>query len=247
MREPKTKKIYFTQETEDAIVLYNSLDFVNQSSRRSKLFEKQIYWPFKKIVESLIHRYKFYYFDSLRDIEQETIAHLVTKIDRYNPELNTKAFSYFSVVAKNYLIMANNKSYKYMKTHKYISAYSSVETNIINEKISAGFNKKEVSLDIADRYKNIINLLIDHLEDHIEELFRKKLDRDICTAIVEIMKRYENISTLHRKALYVLIREYTLSTTLSSVHISNVLKKINKIYENISKEYEESIMNLFLS
>jgi len=109
----------------------------------------------------------------LKDIEYETVTFLVTKIDRFNPELGTKAFSYFSVVAKNYLIMSNNKNYKQLKTHRNISTYEKSEMNYINEKISYKFNQIEVYNHNSERYQNIINELIIHLESNIDTIFKK--------------------------------------------------------------------------
>jgi hypothetical protein len=143
--------------------------------------------------------------------------------------------------------MANNKNYKKLKTHRNISTYKKSEMNYINEEISRKFNQIEINNKNSERYQNIINELIEYLEENLDNIFKKQRDKDICIAIIEILKIYDGISMLHKKAIYVLIREYLLLTKLSSVYISNVLKKIHIIYKNLSDEYIEYTDELFLS
>ena len=56
-RRPKSKN-YFTQDTEDAIVLYNS---TSSTDEKSKIYERRIHYPFFKLTENIIHTFKFYY------------------------------------------------------------------------------------------------------------------------------------------------------------------------------------------
>ena len=84
---------------------------------RNKLFSDTIYHPIRKIAENLIHTYKFYYFDvPTNQVIDEVVANMVINMHKYIQEKG-KAFSYFSVVAKNYLILHNNNNYKMGKIH----------------------------------------------------------------------------------------------------------------------------------
>ncbi len=65
-RRPKSKN-YFTQETEDAIVLYNG---TSDTDVKSKIYEKEIHYPFFKLTENIIHTFKFYH------TEQEGLKHI---------------------------------------------------------------------------------------------------------------------------------------------------------------------------
>jgi ribosome-associated toxin RatA of RatAB toxin-antitoxin module len=50
--------MYFTQETENAIIEYNNtLDF----EVRSKIYRDRIHYAFFKLTENIIHTFKFYY------------------------------------------------------------------------------------------------------------------------------------------------------------------------------------------
>ena len=54
--KPKTSGMYFTQETENAIIEYNNtLDF----DLRSKIYRERIHYAFFKLTENIIHTFKF--------------------------------------------------------------------------------------------------------------------------------------------------------------------------------------------
>ena len=110
----KKKNYYFTQETEDAIIRYN--DHPNPAVRNN-IYRENIEYAFDKLAENIIHTFKFYYFDVAPDeVKHEVVSFLVMNMHKFK-EGKGKAFSYFSVVAKNYLILNNNANYKRYKTH----------------------------------------------------------------------------------------------------------------------------------
>ena len=57
-RKPKTSRNYFTQETEDAIIAYNSTD---NYVERNRLFNEHINTSFHKLAENIINTFKFHY------------------------------------------------------------------------------------------------------------------------------------------------------------------------------------------
>ena len=59
-RKAKNKQ-YFTKETENAILLYNLLE---NDSDRNKVYDAYIKYPFDKLVENIIHTFKFYHFEN---------------------------------------------------------------------------------------------------------------------------------------------------------------------------------------
>ena len=77
-RKKAKSKNYFTQDTEDAIVLYNSL---SDSDEKSKIYERRIHYPFFKLTENIIHTFKFYYteVDDIEHLQHEVICFLYLK------------------------------------------------------------------------------------------------------------------------------------------------------------------------
>ena len=128
----KKRKVYFGMEVQDAIVRYNALDADTQSIERNKIYGQEIHKAFDKLAENIINTFKFTYFDyGFKDIKHETVAFMVINIHKYDHTKGSKAFSYFSVVCKNYLILHNNANYKKYKTHTGVEILNtkSVSTN----------------------------------------------------------------------------------------------------------------------
>ena len=168
-RSPKKPNIYFTQETEDAIVLYNSLE---DNIQKNILYTKKIHPAFYKLAEIMIHRFKFYNFDvSHEDVKHEVSTFLHEKINKYKAE-NGKAFSYFSIVAKNYLIAENNKNYYHYKRSHSIDAIDT-ERTIMNEV------KRN---DILEEKSDFIDIFSDVLEKNLAIIFTKNRDIQVTDA-----------------------------------------------------------------
>ena len=113
------KKLYFGMEVQDAIVRYNDTD---NTVLKNKIYQEEIHAAFMKLAENLIHTFKFYHFDyPSTDVQMEVVAFLVINMKKYQPDKG-RAFSYFSIVAKNWLILHNNGNYKKYKTHMKLDA-----------------------------------------------------------------------------------------------------------------------------
>ena len=107
-RKKSKKKPYFGVDVQNAIIKYNSLDQQKNQSERNIIYKNEIHAAFDKLAENIINTFKFTYFDyGFEDIKHETVAFMVMNIHKYDHTKGSKAFSYFSVVAKNYLILSN--------------------------------------------------------------------------------------------------------------------------------------------
>lgn len=95
---PKKKKKslnYFTEETEDAILLYNKTD---NPATKSKIYSKHIHYPFFKLTQNIIHTFKFYYteVDDLEHLQHEIIVYLLDRMDKYHhsKSVNDRLYKY---------------------------------------------------------------------------------------------------------------------------------------------------------
>ena len=106
----KKSKNYFTQDTEDAIVLYNNTE---DPEVRSKIYERDIHYAFFKLTENIIHTFKFYHTEvsNLEHLQHEIITFLLTKMHLFDPTKGAKAYSYFGTIVKRWLILYNTKNY----------------------------------------------------------------------------------------------------------------------------------------
>jgi len=81
----KTKKplgkVYFTQETEDAIIKYNKSD---DPEERENLYREFIQDPFDKLAENVINRFKFPYMEGTFDeVKSEVVSFLVINLHKF--------------------------------------------------------------------------------------------------------------------------------------------------------------------
>ena len=224
MPRKRKNKRYFTKITEIAINAYNNCD--NQHLK-NKIYNRFIHYPFDKLSENVIHTYKTYYFDDpYEDVKANVVAFLNEKIDRFNGD-NGRAFSYFTVVARNYLFNENNKNYERMKSRENIDAID-LNRNITNEVINKQI--QEEKSDFIDHY-------VDYIDEHLYDLFLKDRDRAIADSINELFRNRIDLYSYNKKALYILIRE---RTGVDTQYITKVINKMKSIYTELYYEYNQT-------
>ncbi len=222
----RTKKRYFTEDTDLAIKEY--LASSNQPER-DEIFKTRIHYPFYKLAENLIHTFKFYYteVDDLEDLKHEVICFLLEKLDYFKPERGTKAFSYFSIVGKNYLILYNNNNYAKKKIKA--DPLAADEDDGVLHQLGRDERKQEM--------KDFIDYLTDYIDKYMFKLFKKEDDLRVCDAINILFKRRENLEIFNKKALYIYIREMT---EVETPVITKVTKKLRNIYKELYTEYQRT-------
>ena len=211
---------YFTQATEDAIVLYNNTP---DSELRSRIYNDKIHYGFFKLTENIIHTFKFYYteVDNIEDLQHEVITFLLSKIHLFNPERGAKAYSYFGTIAKRYLILSNQKNYK--------KRIDTTGLESIEEDEKHSYTIDDSSHD--ERLSLFIDLYTDHCSKNIYEIFPKEYDAQIADAILELFRKRENLDIFNKKALYIYIRE------IIDVKTPKITKIANQLYDIFKQHY----------
>lgn len=228
----RKKNVYFTQDTEDAIVLYNN---TSDQILRNKIYTEKIHPALYKLAEIMMHRFKFYNFDvPYEDVKHEVIVFLHEKLHKYDQTTGFKAYSYFSIVAKNYLIAENNKNYYQFKKKDSVESID-IERNVINEVLRK---------DFIEEQKDFVDIFVEIIENYLQQLFPKYRDIQIAESVLYLFKSRENIENYNKKALYILIKE---RTNTKSQYITNVIKKIKCIYDALYSEYDNGTDILALS
>jgi hypothetical protein len=228
-KTPKLGRIYFTEETEKAIVKYNeSMDL----DERELIFTKYIHAPLDKMAENIINRFKFPYMDgSYEDIKAQVVAYLVMNLHKYTANKG-KAFSYFSIVAKNYLILNNNNFYKEEKRVVYLTDKED-DTHSVEELLVVDIQQNEIRSDLRD----FLELSIQYWNFNILRIFKKKRDIEIAYAIVRLMERIDRIENFNKKALYLMIREMT---DYKTSHITKVINKMKGVTFKQLNEFRQT-------
>ena len=217
----KKSKMYFGTPVQDAIIKYNAS---SNPAVKNEIYSEHINAAFNKLAENLIHTFKFYYFDyPLDEVKHEVVSFLIMNMHKYQAEKG-RAFSYFSVVGKNYLILHNNNNYKKMKTHDPISRLD-FKRNVFSE------NSKD---DVNEFNEEFVTQMLDYWDNNLTNIFRRQKDILVADSVLELFRKRKNIENFNKKALYIMIREMTSSNTQ---HITRVINQMKKYYTNMFAEF----------
>ena len=213
-RKPKDK-IYFGTPAQDAIVEYNK---TKDPIKRSRIYEERIKYPFEKLAENVLNTFKFSYFDvPKRDIQMEVVSTMVEKMHMYK-EGKGRAFSYFTIIAKNHLILKNNGNFKRWKQNALIS------------EMPESWNPENdfYETEEASEFREFNDIMLEYWDKHLATVFNKKRDIQIADAVLELFRRSQYIENFNKKHLYLLIREMTDCKTHYITKVVNIMKQHQK-------------------
>ena len=221
-KRKKKSKIYFGTPVQNAIIRYNNSD---SPVIKNRIYKEHIQFAFNKLAENLIHTFKFYYFDyPIEEVKHEVVAFLVMQMPKYNQEKG-RAFSYFSVVGKNWLILHNNNNYKKMKIHDQVAVLD-YKRNVTSEQ----------STDDNDNFNiEFVSQMLEYWDNNITNIFRRQKDILVADSVLELFRRRRNIENFNKKALYIMIREMTGSNTQ---HITRVINQMKNHYRSMLEEFQ---------
>ena len=219
----KKSKMYFGTPAQEAIIEYNK---EKDPAKRDEIYRTRIKYPFEKLAENVLNTFKFTYFDvPKKDIQMEVVSTMVEKMHMFK-EGKGKAFSYFTIIAKNHLILKNNGNYKRWKQNSLLSEMPPTwnpENDFYHEQEN-------------NEMKQFKNLMLEYWDKNLTVVFTKKRDIQIADAVLELFRRSEHIENFNKKHLYLLIREMTDVKTHYITKVVNVMKTHQK---KILNEYLE--------
>ena len=226
MPRPRTQKIYFGEDQEKAVVNY--LESTDETEK-NKIFNEYLRDPLITMVESIIRRYKLYRKDmDFNEIHTDTMSFLITKINKFDHTKNTKAYSYFGTICKNYLMGAIQKDTK--EQNRQVS-YDDISSDIED--------RKDLSYVIDEHiidYQSVIIKLTISLENFIEKENLTENEQKLGYALLEIFSNFDKIfqvgdgNKFNKNLILLSLREMT---SLSTKEIRVSLKRFKKMYDGI--------------
>ena len=227
MPRKRTQKIYFGEDQEKAVVDYLES---NDEAEKNKIFNEYLREPLIIMVESIIRRYKLYRKDmEFEEIHTDTMSFLITKINKFDHTKNTKAYSYFGTICKNYLMGAIQKDTK--EQNRQVS-YDDISSDFEDSK-DLSYVIDEFVID----YSSVITKLTIDLENFIEK--EKNItdnERKLGYALLEIFSNFDKIfqvgdgNKFNKNLILLSLREMT---SLSTKEIRVSLKRYKKLYDGI--------------
>jgi hypothetical protein len=215
---------YFTHITEMAINAYNNSD---DGVLKNKIYNRFIKYPLDKLAENVIHTYKTYYFDEpYEDVKASVVAFLNEKMHKFKGDRG-KAFSYFTVIARNFLFNENNANYAKMKVHEKLDAVDLVR-NVPNETHQQDYMQE--ASDFMDFY-------VDYIDTNLDKIFLRDRDRKVADSVNELFRTRKDLYSYNKKALYILIRD---RTGVNTQYITKVIGKMKVMFAELNTDYTKT-------
>ncbi len=226
MRKTRRPSVhYFTKFHEDAIIQYVASQ---DRKERESLYITHIAPVLSEMVNKIIYTYKFTTLPNVDCLKDECKVWLVTVLDKFSPDKGFKAFSYFSVITKNWFIhrvkkcaVQNKKEMIYDELpHEIEQQYMAISNDYVEDK-----DKDEFWLELKEE--------IEYWASQKEEL--KPNEELVLNAIIVLMENVHDIEIFNRKACYLYIRELT---NLSSKQIVPHLSKLKERYMEFCSDWD---------
>lgn len=219
--------LYFHAGTQEAIVLYQNTE---EEDQRHIIYVKDILPAFDKLVENLIFIHGFtraFGAGSYESLKADCVSFLYESLHKWDPERGTKAFSYFNVVAKNWLIIKAKKRQKNNRRHVSIDDHDSlrrVDLEIIENYQAIPAQDDEMIK--RERSQEILKML-----HEIKGRLTSENELSCITAIIVIFESVDQLDFLNKRALFVYMRDLS---NLNPKQLSIAMSSIRKHYKALS-------------
>lgn len=226
-RTPNPLRMYFHAGTQAAIVLYQQTP---DRKAREKIYVKDIMPAYVKLVENLINIHKFTSLhDSFDDLKNDCVNFLFETICKFDPNRGTNAFSYFNVVAKNWLIIRTKQ--KAQRSRRSVSlddpdALNANELRILEDHCTVG--AQDVVLENADTAKGIVEML-----HEIRAKSKSENELIAINCIITIFENIDDVDILNKTAVLLYMRELS---GLSPKQLTTSLQNIKRNYKMLKED-----------
>ncbi len=227
-RKPKTNN-YFDEREENAVKLFLVTD---SEYERNKIYNEFLRQPLDKMISSIIRRYKLYRKDmNYEEIHNDTHSFLMTKIEKFKPSKEKKAYSYFGTICKNYLMGQIMKDQKEM--NRKIS-YEDISSDLSNNvKMSYEIDNDDYTTEF------IIKRFLEKLKNTLDNEITTDPEHKLGSAIYDLFENYGTIfpdTNNNKFNKNIILFELREMTNLSTKEIRTSLKKYKRIYFELVQE-----------
>jgi predicted SprT family Zn-dependent metalloprotease len=225
-RKPKKEKIYFGERQELAVKDFLIADSFEE---KNKIYNDFLRHPIDKMISSIIRTYKLYRKDvEFEEIHHDTHSFLMTKIDKFKPSKEKKAYSYFGTICKHYLMGQIQKDQK--ETNRKVS-YEDISSDLENDE-NLSYNIDNESIEADD----VIKRFLKELDEVFKQNTLNENEIKLGEALYEIFENYDKIfistsnNKFNKNIILLSLREMT---NLSTKEIRSSLKKFKFLYVNM--------------
>jgi hypothetical protein len=229
IKKKTKKKPYFGKDAHNAIVKYQNNDCREE---KNKIYYEEIKPSFEKLAENLIFIHGFS--SSKEDfhiIKSDCVSFLYEILEKFDPSKGSKAFSYFNICAKHYLIIQSKKKSKNRNRNVSIDDenLNSLEKEMI-ENYQVIPSQEDIIILREDKstLKEILSLIDIRCSNKNEKLCAK--------AIIAVFEKIEELDFLNKRAIFVYLRELS---GLNAKQLSIAMSNLRKYYREIVKSNDK--------
>jgi hypothetical protein len=184
---------------------------------------------FNEMVDKITYTYKFTTLPNIEVLKDECKIWLTTILDKFDPEKGSKAFSYFSVITKNWFIHKVKKNSKNLKKEVNFD-------DVVGELEQTHLSEENSYLDRCIKYEFWQSLMKEL--DIWEKQNLKENEKKVLNAIIDLFDNVDELEIFNKKAIYMHIRELT---NLNTKQVVNNLNRLREKYRNFKKDYNRDI------
>ena len=222
-RSKSKKNYYFTQVHEDAIIKYCNTE---DRELREKLYGELIQPAFNQMVDKIIYTYRFTTLPNIDYLKDDCKVWLTTILNKYDPNKGSKAFSYFSVVTKNWFIHKVKRTQKRNATEVFMEdMLNQLEEDLISAEPT--YEEKRTDLEFWESLNGEI--------DTWNSFMLKENEKKVLMAVRILLDSADTIEIFNKKAIYLYLREIT---GLNTKQVVNNLNKLRKRYRVFKGKWE---------
>jgi hypothetical protein len=162
-------------------------------------------------------------------LREDCKSWLTTILDKYDPSNGSKAFSYFSVITKNWFI---HKVKKTAEQNKRETLYDDIH-NLSEHETLIVENPYEETIEKIEFWNAFWVEIEDWESDELKEN-----EKRVIQAIKIILSEPDAIEIFNKKAIYLYLREIT---GLNTKQIVNNLNKIRTRYKGFKNDWDKGM------
>ena len=222
----KNRTLYFSEDTQKAIVAFQECE--NEKEKHA-IYESKIMPAFDKLAENLILIYGFGRNERFEVLKSDCVSFCYETIPKFNESKGTKAFSYFNVVAKNWLILNSRRRGRQVNGHLSISDHEYMNANdkatIAQFQVAPSPDDEMIEKELRGEIMEVLFIIKDKVD--------KKNDIACIDAIIRVFEMLDQLDFLNKRAIFVYVREIS---GLNSKQLSSSMSTIRKHYREIKKD-----------
>lgn len=236
----KKKNEYFTQEVQDAVLRYVA---TTSASEKNELFKTIIGPKLKELIDNIVQVWRFGSLPNITFLKEECLLYLISVLNKFNPDKisertqeKSKAFTYFTVISKNWFLAVQRKNKKKKWEEINIDELTRLgNSSDANNGMGLEYVDNIVTYNEYDNYlerfefkQELLNEMMNWKDAFKDDQNFQKTLSSLCTLI----ENADEIDFFNKKGIFVYLRELT---GLETKEISASLKKMAIMFDSFKE------------